>query len=295
MSTPSIANRVGALAAYLPDAPPVPDAVREMVRRQAPTVVPLEAVRRRRAWRDGRILAAAVATAAIVGVAGAGVLHFALPEGAERQLAMDQAVVAGTFDATSQRVLLAPGAGANAGLICMSLTDARGAADVSPLACGSEEQLTEQGLHHAALAPDVPARGVHVRLARRGDLSTAIVTGFVVPTGGGAVPVRSGDRPVTVRYPDTRPFDARADADAARYAEQLLRKARAGLASPESQAALGRLSPEQRRALELRLAEPVPYPYPLIAEMLGTDIAGARTLVSQALRTLGIDMQGMLP
>ena len=288
-------SRLRAARSSLPAAPPVSAAVR---RAALEGVGPRGRSRARSAssWRRRRRVGGALAFAAALtaaGLAAAGVNPCAVAPGAGRSVDLaGGSVVASVRDGT-QQVLVAPGRGSEYGRICITLANAQGPDDVSPLMCRAPEAADDPGFNYAERRPGEAAWAFHVRVPDPAMPSSAIVTEYEIPARGGTVTIDSGGREVTLTFPDTTALDRRADQEARDYRRALLGAARAQLAEPEAQRRLSELPVDVREALRLRIDEELGYAQ--IAERTGVSVAEARTRVSRGLRGAGVDMDGMLP
>lgn len=290
-----IESRLVAAQARLPEAPPVPTAAREAMERGMRALSASQRERRRFSARRRRIggALALAGVLAIGGLAAAGVTLFEVPDSAKGRLAPEQGVVVGSVRDGTQDVLVAPGAGSERGELCVTLANAMGPDDVSPVLCQPPSRSDTPGYEYAERRPGRDSWALHVRIPDPSDPSSAIVTEYVIPAAGGVVSFRSGDRQITRTYPNTAAADARADADARAHVRRTLAAVRASIAEPGRAAALAGLPAGQRDALEMRVIEELDYPE--IARREGTSVSEARARVSEALRALGIEMNGMLP
>lgn len=292
-------SQLRAARAALPDAPPVSEATREAMRRG---LAARGAGRATAGWRRrlprsrrGRIGGALALAGALTlaGLASAGLPPFGVPAAVERDVDVSAGKVVATIRDGTQEILVAPGQGAHAGEICVTLANAQGPTDVSPVGCAPPSRADDPGFGFSERPPGRAGWGFHVRVPDTGDLASAIASEFVIPANGGTVTFQSGDRQIVITYPDTRALDARADRDARAHHRALLAKARAGIETPEAQRRLPTLPAGQREALELWIIQELPYE--LAAKRLGVTVPVARARVSRALKALGVDMQGMLP
>lgn len=288
-------SRLRAARASLPAPPPVPSEARRAAVegvRSGGRWRARSASRWRRRGRVGGALAFAAALTA-AGLAAAGVNPFAVAPGAGRSVDLAGGAVVASVRGGTQEVIVAPGRGREYGRICVTLANAQGPDDVSPLMCRAPEAADDPGFNYAERRPGEAAWAFHVRVPDPTMPSSAVVTEYEIPARGGTVTIDSGGRPVTVTFPDTAALDRRADHDARDYRRALLDRARAQLAEPEAQRRLSELPVDVREALRLRIDEELAYEQ--IAERTGVTVAEARTRVSRGLQAVGVDMNGMLP
>lgn len=278
--------------ALLPDAPEVPEATMDAVRLATQSARRTGSARRVRNGRVGGALALAAALT-VVGLASGGVLPFQVSPSAGEQVFVPDGVIVGSVRGGAEKVVVAPGRGINAGSICVTLANAQGPSEVSPVACQPSSRSDGPGFDYSERRPGESSWAVHVRVPDVRQLASAIVSEYEIPAAGGTVVFESGDRRITRTYPDLRVLDARADADLRAYVRQGLARVRADLATPSAQRAFSDLTGQQQTALSLRVVDGLDYP--VVAERMGTTVMEARQHVSAALKALGIEMNGMLP
>lgn len=298
MSTDDIERRLRARARNLPQPPPLPDRALSALGQRAtaaPAPSPQSTEPRRRRFgrrRVGGALAfAAIVAAGSIALAGGG--RFSLPSGAREQVGIDHATVVGTVRDGTQQVIVTPGVGKQAGRICVSLANRMGPTDVSPVICQRPDQADDPGFGHA----EQPDRGegwwLHVRLPDPADPRSAIVSEATIPETGGAVTIDSGGRLITEHFHDMSRVSAASERNLAEFQEKMRQLTLAGLRTPRSRRLLAALPAEQREALRLRVVNRLSYPQ--IAARQGVDPSVVRHRISRAIRTLGIDLHGMLP
>jgi hypothetical protein len=221
------------------------------------------------------------------------VLPFDLPSEARERVAVSDGVMLATVHNGTEQVLLAPGRGANAGEVCLTLANDMGPTDVSPIVCRAPSAIDDPGFHYSEQRPGQPSWALHVRIPNPDDLRSAIVTEYVIPAHGGEVTIDSGGRKLHLSFPDLTELNARADRDARAFAESLRRRARTQLAAPDATRRLEALPATLREALELRVLGDLSYAE--IAKRVGSTVMEARDRVSRALDATGVDLDGMLP
>lgn len=289
-------TRIMAAREAFPDAPAVPEQARAAMRTALESRTPSRRwVRMAPRGRRGRIGGALALAAAltVAGLAAAGAPPFGIADSANEAVQTEGGVKTDLVRGGTQQIVVAPGRGLFGGQICVTLANAQGATDVSPVLCQPPDRADAPGFDYSERRAGRGSWAVHVRVPDTADLASAVVSEYEIPARGGVVVFDSGDRRVTRVHPDLTAADQRADQDLREYLRAGLDRVRSRLARPDAGRAFEPLPAAQREALRLRVIDELDYPE--IARRMGASVEVTRDRVSQALRSVGIEMNGMLP